>query len=61
MAPQELGFNIDPKILSDSLGNIKAYNFGIDGHNFWMLQYLRRYMEFHVNIQEETNHYHFIG
>lgn len=31
--------HIDPQILSDSL-NIKVYNFGIDGHNFW-LQYLR--------------------
>jgi len=31
--------NIDPKILRDSL-NLKVYNFGIDGHNFW-LQYLR--------------------
>lgn len=31
--------HINPKILSDSLG-VKVYNFGIDGHNFW-LQYLR--------------------
>ena len=31
--------HINPKILSDSLG-AKVYNFGIDGHNFW-LQYLR--------------------
>lgn len=31
--------HIDPSILEDSL-NLKAYNFGIDGHNFW-LQYLR--------------------
>ena len=31
--------HIDPQILSDSL-NVKVYNFGIDGHNFW-LQYLR--------------------
>ena len=31
--------HINPTILEDSL-NIKAYNFGIDGHNFW-LQYLR--------------------
>ena len=31
--------HINPKILKDSL-NLKAYNFGIDGHNFW-LQYLR--------------------
>ncbi len=29
----------NPKILEDSL-NVKIYNFGIDGHNFW-LQYLR--------------------
>jgi len=31
--------HISPKIIEDSL-NLKAYNFGIDGHNFW-LQYLR--------------------
>ena len=31
--------HIDPIILQDSLG-ISAYNFGLDGHNFW-LQYLR--------------------
>jgi len=31
--------HINPKIISDSL-NLSAYNFGIDGHNFW-LQYLR--------------------
>lgn len=31
--------HINPKILNDSLG-VKVYNFGIDGHNFW-LQYLR--------------------
>jgi hypothetical protein len=31
--------HINPTILEDSL-NTKAYNFGIDGHNFW-LQYLR--------------------
>jgi hypothetical protein len=31
--------HIDPKILSDSL-ELDVYNFGIDGHNFW-LQYLR--------------------
>jgi len=35
--------HIDPKILSDSL-DCKVYNFGIDGHNFW-LQYLR-HLEF---------------
>lgn len=31
--------HIDPKILNDSL-ELDVYNFGIDGHNFW-LQYLR--------------------
>lgn len=31
--------DISPRILKDSL-NFKVYNFGIDGHNFW-LQYLR--------------------
>lgn len=31
--------HINPKILSDSL-ELDVYNFGIDGHNFW-LQYLR--------------------
>lgn len=31
--------HISPKIIEDSL-NLKVYNFGIDGHNFW-LQYLR--------------------
>lgn len=31
--------HIDPKIISDSL-NLSVYNFGIDGHNFW-LQHLR--------------------
>lgn len=31
--------HIDPEIISDTL-NCIAYNFGIDGHNFW-LQYLR--------------------
>ena len=30
---------IDPQIISDTL-KVTAYNFGIDGHNFW-LQYLR--------------------
>lgn len=30
---------INPQIIGDSL-NLKAYNFGMDGHNFW-LQYLR--------------------
>ncbi|MBK5214586.1 MAG: hypothetical protein JJE55_13100 [Flavobacteriaceae bacterium] len=38
--------DISPKILKDSL-NLKAYNFGLDGHNFW-LQYLRHleYIEY---------------
>lgn len=31
--------HINPKIINDSIG-MTAYNFGIDGHNFW-LQYLR--------------------
>lgn len=31
--------HVDPIIIEDSTGQ-KAYNFGIDGHNFWM-QYLR--------------------
>lgn len=31
--------HIDPQIIGDSL-NAETYNFGIDGHNFW-LQYLR--------------------
>ena len=31
--------HIDPKIINDSL-NYNAYNFGVDGHNFWV-QYLR--------------------
>lgn len=31
--------HIDPNIIKDSL-NMNAYNFGVDGHNFW-LQYLR--------------------
>ncbi|PID26356.1 MAG: hypothetical protein CR982_10750 [Candidatus Cloacimonadota bacterium] len=35
--------HINPTILSDSLKS-KVYNFGIDGHNFW-LQYLR-HLEF---------------
>ena len=41
--------HIDPQILSDSL-NIKVYNFGIDGHNFW-LQYLR-HIEFLKNNEK---------
>ena len=43
--------HIDPKIISDSLG-LKAYNFGIDGHSFW-LQYLR-YLE-HLKYNEEPS------
>lgn len=43
--------HIDPEILSDSLGN-KAYNFGMDGHNFWM-QYLR-YLE-HVKYNKKPS------
>ena len=35
--------HIDPKIISDSLYHT-AYNFGVDGHNFWV-QYLR-HLEF---------------
>ncbi len=35
--------HIDPKILKDSL-NMTAYNFGIDGHNFWLQYY--RHIEF---------------
>lgn len=31
--------DISPQILNDSL-NLRVYNFGLDGHNFW-LQYLR--------------------
>lgn len=38
--------HIDPKIVEDSL-NLKTYNFGINGHSFW-LQYLRHkeYLKF---------------
>jgi hypothetical protein len=43
--------HIDPEILSDSLVN-KAYNFGMDGHNFWM-QYLR-YLE-HVKYNKKPS------
>jgi len=35
--------HIDPKIMKDSL-KLDVYNFGMDGHNFW-LQYLR-HLEF---------------
>ncbi len=41
--------DISPKILKDSL-NLKAYNFGLDGHNFW-LQYLR-----HLEYVENNPH-----
>jgi hypothetical protein len=40
--------HIDPAIISDSL-NLTAYNFGIDGHNFW-LQYLR-----HLELLKHNN------
>lgn len=43
---------IDTKIISDSL-NLRAYNFGIDGHNFW-LQYLR-HLELLKNNNKPTN------
>lgn len=43
--------HINPKIIKDSL-NIKAYNFGIDGHNFW-LQYLRNIEYLKYNKQPE--------
>lgn len=39
--------HIDPMIIEDSLG-LSAYNFGIDGHNFW-LQYYR-----HKNLLKNT-------
>ncbi len=38
--------HIDPEIIEDSL-KLDTYNFGIDGHNFW-LQYLR-YKEYRKN------------
>jgi hypothetical protein len=41
--------HFDPKIIGDSLG-MTVYNFGIDGHNFWM-QYLR-HLE-HVKYNEK--------
>ena len=43
---------IDPKILSDSL-KLKAYNFGIDGHNF-ILQYLRHLELLKFNNKPKT-------
>lgn len=44
--------HINPKILSDSLG-VKVYNFGIDGHNFW-LQYLRHLELLKYNEKPKT-------
>jgi len=44
--------HIDPKILKDSL-ELDAYNFGIDGHNFW-LQYLRHLEFLKHNIKPQT-------
>ena len=43
---------IDPKILSDSLG-LEVYNFGIDGHNFW-LQHLRHLELLKYNKKPKT-------
>ena len=43
---------INPKTLEDSL-NLKAYNFGIDGHNFW-LQYLRHKEYLKYNTAPKT-------
>lgn len=40
--------HINPEILKDSL-KFNAYNFGIDGHNFW-LQYLR-----HIEYQKSNS------
>jgi hypothetical protein len=40
--------HIDPKIITDSL-NLSAYNFGLNGHNFW-LQYLR-----HLELRKFNN------
>jgi len=39
--------NIDPEIIRDSLG-LPAYNFGVDGHDFW-LQYFRHAEYFQTN------------
>jgi len=44
--------HIDPKILSDSL-KLDVYNFGIDGHNFW-LQYLRHLEHLKHNKKPKT-------
>lgn len=40
--------NIDPEIIEDSLG-LQAYNFGVDGHDFW-LQYFRHKEYLNKNI-----------
>lgn len=42
----------DPAILQDSLG-VRVYNFGIDGHNFW-LQYLRHLELIRLNRPPRT-------
>ena len=44
--------HIDPKILSDIL-QLNVYNFGIDGHNFW-LQYLRHIEFLKYNPKPKT-------
>lgn len=44
--------HINPQILKDSLG-VSAYNFGIDGHNFW-LQYLRHKEFIRFNKKPKT-------
>lgn len=44
--------HFDPKIFEDSLG-LKTYNFGMDGHNFWMQQ-LRHRKYFAKNPHPQT-------
>jgi hypothetical protein len=44
--------HIDPKVVKDSL-NVTAYNFGNDGHNFW-LQYMRHLDFIKFNAQPKT-------
>lgn len=44
--------HINPKILSDSLEG-EVYNFGIDGHNFW-LQYLRHLELLKYNVKPKS-------
>jgi hypothetical protein len=44
--------HINPKIISDTL-NLTVYNFGIDGHNFW-LQYLRHLEYLEHNQKPKT-------